>query len=101
MPIIEAQAMGRPVIVSNLPPMRAIAGAGALIVDPFDVKAIRSAVRQIVDDKSARERIIAAGLENVKRFSAETVAEQYARVYRSVSGCEWSSEDCDPLLRSA
>jgi len=88
MPIIEAQAIGRPVIVSNLSPMKEIAGADALTVDPLDIEAIRSAIRQVVEDGPTRHRIIVAGLENVKRFSAEAVAGQYAQLYRSVAKCK-------------
>jgi glycosyltransferase involved in cell wall biosynthesis len=88
MPIIEAQALGRPVIVSNLSPMKEVAGAGAITVDPLDIGAIRSAIRQVVEDGPARQRIIVAGLENVKRFSAEAVAGQYAQLYRSVAKCK-------------
>jgi len=80
--------MGRPVIVSNLSPMREVAGAGALMVDPSDVEAIRSAIRQVVEDGSARHRIIEAGLVNVERFSAKAVAGQYARLYQSVAKCK-------------
>jgi glycosyltransferase involved in cell wall biosynthesis len=88
LPIIEAQAMGRPVIVSNLSPMREVAGAGALMVDPYDVEAISSAIRLVVEDGSARQRMIEAGLVNVERFSAKAVAGQYARLYRSVAKCK-------------
>lgn len=84
MPIIEAQAMGRPLIVSNLSPMKEVAGAGALTIDPYDSEAIKSAIRQVVEDGAVRHRIIAAGLENVKRFSAKAVAGQYARLYRNI-----------------
>lgn len=85
MPIIEAQATGRPVIVSDLSPMRDIAGAGALVVDPTDIEAIRTAIRRIVEDEGTRDRIIAAGLENVKRFNANEIAEQYVQVYRRIA----------------
>jgi glycosyltransferase involved in cell wall biosynthesis len=88
MPIIEAQAMGRPVIVSNLSPMKEVAGAGALTVDPFDIVAIRNAINQVVEDAPSRDKIIAFGLENVKRFSAKAVAGQYAQLYRSVAKCK-------------
>ena len=37
MPIIEAQALGRIVITSNISPMKEIAGDGAVIVDPYDI----------------------------------------------------------------
>jgi len=85
MPIIEAQAIGRPVIVSNLSPMKEVAGVGALTVDPSNVSAIRSAIRQIVEDEMVRHRTIAAGLQNAKRFSAKAVAGQYAQLYQRVA----------------
>jgi glycosyltransferase involved in cell wall biosynthesis len=88
MPIIEAQAVGRPVIVSNLSPMKEVAGEGALAVDPFDIEAIRSAIRTVIEDGQLRHRMIAAGLENVKRFNAEVVAGQYAQLYRSIAKCK-------------
>jgi glycosyltransferase involved in cell wall biosynthesis len=87
MPIIEAQAVGRPVIVSNLSPMKEVAGEGALAVDPFDIEAIRSAIRTVIEDGQLRHRMIAAGLENVKRFNARVVAGQYAQLYRSIAKC--------------
>ena len=85
MPIIEAQAIGRPVIVSNLSPMKEVAGVGALTVDPFDVSAIRSAIRQVIEDGRFRQSIIAAGLENAERYSVNEVAGQYARMYERVA----------------
>jgi glycosyltransferase involved in cell wall biosynthesis len=87
MPIIEAQAVGRPVIASDLSPMKEVAGVGALTVDPSDISAIRSAVCRIVEDEAARHRTIVAGLENAKRFSAQAVAGQYARLYQRVATC--------------
>jgi len=44
LPILEAQAMGRPVITSNFGAMREAAGDGALLVDPYSVESIRDAV---------------------------------------------------------
>jgi glycosyltransferase involved in cell wall biosynthesis len=87
MPIIEAQAMGRPVITSSLSPMKEVAGAGALTVDPYDVSAIRNVVHDVIEDATARQRATAAGLENAKRFTAKTVAGQYARLYQRVATC--------------
>jgi glycosyltransferase involved in cell wall biosynthesis len=84
MPIIEAQAIGRPVITSRLSPMREVAGEGALLVDPFSVREIRDAVDQIVKNEACRVSLIEAGLENVTRFHPNVVAEQYAELYRSV-----------------
>ena len=83
MPIIEAQAIGRAVIVSNLSPMREVAGPGALMVDPLDTVAIRRAICLVAEDAKTREGMIAAGLENVRQFNAKAVALQYAQLYSS------------------
>jgi glycosyltransferase involved in cell wall biosynthesis len=41
-PPIEAQAVGRSVLTSNIEPMIEIAGDGALFVNPYDVNEIRA-----------------------------------------------------------
>jgi glycosyltransferase involved in cell wall biosynthesis len=86
MPILEAQAIGRPVLTSDLSPMREVAGEGALKVDPLVVSAIRDGLRRILNDNNLRSALIGLGFENVKKFSAETVAMQYAEIYREVLG---------------
>ena len=84
MPIIEAQAVGRPVITSNLSPMREVAGQGALLVDPFDVQGIRSGLLRLLNDAGLREELVAAGFRNFRQYSASSVALQYAAVYHEV-----------------
>src|SRR5690554_1182093 len=77
LPIIEAQAVGRPVITSSVASMPEVAGEGALLVDPYSVEEIRKGVLQLIGDKVLRENLIQKGLENVGRFEAETIAKQY------------------------
>jgi glycosyltransferase involved in cell wall biosynthesis len=84
MPILEAQAVGRPVITSDLSPMGDVAGEGALKVDPFDVDSIRSGVMSLMNDKHLREQLVHAGFQNVAGYSSESVAELYAEIYRDV-----------------
>lgn len=83
-PIIEGQAIGRPVITSNMEPMRSVAGEGALLVDPNDCGQIRNAVIEIIENDKTRKRLVAAGLENVKQYSAESVAGKYTELYESI-----------------
>ncbi len=45
---------------------------------------IRDAVLRIVNDKPYRDLLIQRGLENIKRFRLEYIAEQYANLYREV-----------------
>ncbi len=84
LPILEAQAVGRPLLTSNILPMADVAGEGALKVDPFDVSAIRSGIMRLLSDSGLRNDLIQKGFQNVKRYSAADVAEQYAAVYREV-----------------
>lgn len=85
LPILEAQAVGRAVVTSALAPMDKVAGSGAALVNPEDVLEIRSAIRKIVDDAAYRNNLICAGFENVKRYSPEVIAAQYAAVYEELS----------------
>jgi len=84
MPIIEAQATGRAVITSSLSSMPEVAGDGALLVDPFDVDAIRDGLRRLIEDDVVREDLIERGLRNAARYSAETIAARYAEVYQQM-----------------
>jgi glycosyltransferase involved in cell wall biosynthesis len=85
LPIVEGQKAGRPVITSNLSPMREVAGGAACLVDPRDVTAIRDAVLKIIGDPEYRERLIEDGLRNVQRFSAEVIAGQYLACYQKLA----------------
>jgi glycosyltransferase involved in cell wall biosynthesis len=84
LPILEAQAVGRPVVTSNREPMRSIAGQGALFVDPEDVDAIREGVRTIVGNVELQNRLFSYGLENVKRYEPEKIALRYASLYERI-----------------
>jgi glycosyltransferase involved in cell wall biosynthesis len=84
LPIIEAQAIGRPVVTSNLSSMPEVSGGGALLVDPSDSQAIHSAVTQLISDATLRADLIQAGFDNVARFRPEAVARRYEAVYAQV-----------------
>ncbi len=88
LPILEAQATGRPVITSRISPMTEVAGEGALFVDPFSVESIRAAVLRIIHEPTLRENLVRKGLENIKRFRPVAVAEMYAALYRRLKCAE-------------
>lgn len=85
LPLIEAQAVGIPVITSSISSMPEVAGEGALLVDPYNVDAIRKAVRLVIDDRSLRENLVSAGFVNVERFRTQNIAAEYADLYREVA----------------
>lgn len=85
MPIVEANAVGRVVVTSNLLSMPEVAGNAAHLVDPFDVNSIRQGILKVIDDDIYRERLIHNGYENRKRFDVEAIARQYSAIYKSLS----------------
>ena len=85
LPIIEAQAVGRPVVTSDLCSMPEAAGGAACLVDPYDVPAIRQGVLRMIGDAAYRDDLVAHGLINVERFRATKVAARYAQLYRALA----------------
>jgi glycosyltransferase involved in cell wall biosynthesis len=85
MPILEGQAVGRPVLTSDLEPMRGVAGkGGAVLVNPESVEAIRAGFVALMRDGVLRSRLVAAGKENCSRFTLENVADSYLALYRGL-----------------
>lgn len=84
MPIIEAQATGRPVLTSSFGAMREIAKDSACLVDPYNVDSIKQGLVKIIFDKKYREDLIERGLKNANRFQIDTVANQYLSIYKSM-----------------
>lgn len=84
MPIVEANAVGRPVITGNIYSMAEVAGNAACLVDPLDRTAITSGVKRIMHDDRYREQIINKGFENLKRFDINLITGKYYELYRSL-----------------
>jgi glycosyltransferase involved in cell wall biosynthesis len=84
LPILEAQATGRPVITSNRSSMPEVAGDGALFVDPESTMSIRNAVDSLLHDEGLRNSLIEKGYQNVVRFSPDVVASKYAALYERI-----------------
>jgi len=84
-PIIEAQACGRPLITANLSPLREVAGDGACLVDPLDVAQIRAGILRIIADADYRDQLVERGLRNVVRYSPAMISGQYLDLYREVA----------------
>lgn len=84
MPVIEAQAAGRPVLTSNLCSLPEVAGEAALMVDPYSIQDIKNGVLKIINDPNLRNELIIKGLENAKRFKVEKIANVYLTLYKEI-----------------
>jgi glycosyltransferase involved in cell wall biosynthesis len=84
-PILEAQAVGRPIVTSDRAPMSEIAGKGASLVNPTDPQDIQAAIVKICRDADYRQQLVDAGSDNVKRYAPRRIAEQYYQLYKHVN----------------
>ena len=76
LPLLEAQYFGIPVIASNLSSLPEIAGEGALLIDPHDVRLVAASIANVISDKKMRGYMVKKGYENLKRFSWEKSAKE-------------------------
>lgn len=82
MPIIEAQAIGRPVLAGDIPILRDVAGQnGALFVNPFDEISIRNGFREIIENPLLRHQLIENGKKNISRYEPSFIATKYNNLY--------------------
>ncbi len=84
MPIVEAQCVERVCVTSNCSSMPEVAGAGACLVDPFDVQSIRQGFLRVISDSGYRQSLIDAGRQNRLRFDAQRIADNFLKLYRQV-----------------
>lgn len=84
LPIIEANAIGRPVVTSNILSMPEVAGDAACLVNPFDVNSIRTGILYVIQDESYREKLIKNGFKNIERFRPHAIAHQYVELYKEL-----------------
>ncbi|RYP87779.1 nucleotide sugar dehydrogenase [Nocardioides guangzhouensis] len=81
---VEAMAVGRPVVASDLPPLRELVGheETGLLVPPGDADALAGALRRLAGDPGLRHRLGARGravVAGTRTWSA--AADRYADLY--------------------
>ena len=86
MPLIEAMAMGTPIVASNRTSIPEIVGDAGIKVDPEDDAEITRKAIMILEDSSLRESLIARGHARVKQFRASDAAARLTAVYERAGG---------------
>lgn len=84
LPIIEAQAIGRPVVTGNNSAMPEAAGGAACLVDAFDVADIRRGIECVIGDRTYADDLVERGYANAARYAPARIARQYAELYREI-----------------
>lgn len=82
LPILEAQALGRPVITSKLSPMVEVGGDAVLLVNPYDTNEIRSTIIRLINDDILYENLVKKGFVNVKRYDPKKIGTLYSEFFK-------------------
>lgn len=83
-PPLEAQACGTPVVASNRASLPEILGSSACLVDPWRIEEIVDATRSLLTDTVLWSEYRARGEVNIRRFSWDTTAEQFLKLFESL-----------------
>jgi glycosyltransferase involved in cell wall biosynthesis len=76
-PVVEALAMGTPVVVSNVGSLPEIVKGAGILVDPYNPKDIAQGIKKAMEEK---DKLIAKGLEQSRQFDWLNCANQVMKV---------------------
>jgi glycosyltransferase involved in cell wall biosynthesis len=86
LPILEAMKLGTPVLTSTESANPEIAGDAALLVDPYDPRAIAEGITALDTDADLRASLSAKGRKQAELFSQEAHMRRLTEVYDTVLG---------------
>jgi phosphatidyl-myo-inositol alpha-mannosyltransferase len=84
--LLEGMAARCATVASDLPGYRNVARSGvdALLVPPGDAAALAGALRRVLTEPDLADSLVEGGIERSQRFSMESLAEHYTRIFESV-----------------
>jgi len=86
LPILEAMLLGTPVITSKESSTPEVAGDAALLVDPYDPRAISEAIIELDRNADLRAKLSAAGIKQAAHYAPEIYRDRLRDVYSKVLG---------------
>ncbi len=84
LPVLEAMVCGCPAVAAKTSSLPEICDKAAVMIDPYDINSIAEGIRRVIYDRARRDTLRKRGLEWVKNFSWEKVAEETYEVYKKL-----------------
>jgi glycosyltransferase involved in cell wall biosynthesis len=83
LPLVEAMYSGLPLLASDIPAFREVAGNAATFVNPLSVEDISAGLRRLLGDERARAELVAVGRGRRQLFSWERAAREVCATLRA------------------
>lgn len=84
-PLVEAMAIGCPVLSANTTSLPEIGGRAALYFNPLSVDEMAASMEMIIRDNSRRQQLILNGHKQAKKFTQDTMIKNTLQVYKKVA----------------
>ncbi|PSN07039.1 glycosyl transferase family 1 [filamentous cyanobacterium CCP5] len=84
LPVLEAMALGCPVVTSNQSSLPEVAGDAALLVNPSDAEELADGLYRVISDRSLRQTLIDRGKARAATYSWQRTAQETLAAYRSI-----------------
>jgi glycosyltransferase involved in cell wall biosynthesis len=84
LPVLEAMACALPVLTSDIPVLREVAGDAAIFVNPYKIDDIAQGIYRGLTDDSLRRKIVLRGRERAKKFNWKDNASRTLEYYEDV-----------------
>lgn len=85
LPILEACAVGRPLITSRISPMDEIADDAACKVNPYNVLDVRRGILKVIENEEYRDALVNNGWKMRYRYSIENITSKYTELYEQIA----------------
>lgn len=82
-PVLEAMSAGVPVVTTDVPAIREVAGDAALVVPVGDVDALAAGLARAWSDEAWRVDVVRRGRERCERYSWDACVDGLVGLYRS------------------
>ncbi len=86
LPVLEAMAVGCPVVAARATALPEVVGDGGVLVDPDDPAAWAATLAQVATDPEVRARLATAGRARAASFDPQRSAHAWAEAYRCAAG---------------
>lgn len=85
-PVLEAQACETPVLTARNSSLAEVGADSVCAVSAESIPDIAAAMQRLANDEAYRNRLVKAGLDNIKRFSWQQAAQQVLTVLEAAAG---------------